>query len=61
MGRIYFFNQKGKTTVLKAGREFEVLAENRLEIEGDLVATPAFFDKAIYLRTDSHLYRIEEK
>lgn len=60
-GRIYFFNQKGKATILKSGREFAVLAENKLEIEGDLVATPAFVEKAIYLRTDSHLYRIEEK
>ncbi len=60
-GRIYFFNNKGKTTVLKAGREFTILSENRLEIEGDLAATPAFVGKTIYLRTDGHLYRIESK
>lgn len=29
-GRLYFFNQAGKTTVLAAGREFKVLAENQL-------------------------------
>jgi outer membrane protein assembly factor BamB len=29
-GRIYFFNQTGKTTVLAAGREFKLLAENHL-------------------------------
>ena len=29
-GRLYFFNQTGKTTVLAAGREFKVLAENQL-------------------------------
>jgi outer membrane protein assembly factor BamB len=60
-GRIYFFNQKGRTTVLKAGQEFEVLAENHLEVEGDLVATPAFAGKSIFLRTDGHLYRIEQQ
>jgi outer membrane protein assembly factor BamB len=31
-GRIYFFNQTGKTTVLAAGREFKVLAENQLGV-----------------------------
>lgn len=60
-GRLYFFNQKGKSTILKTGREFEILAENRLEIEGDLVATPAFVDHAIFLRTDTRLYRIENR
>jgi hypothetical protein len=55
-GRIYFFAFDGKATVVKAGRQFELLAENILE--GPLVATPALLNRSIFLRTDSHLYRI---
>jgi hypothetical protein len=58
-GRVYFFGQDGKTTVVKAGKQFEKLAENA--VEGPLVATPALVDRAIFLRTDSHLYRIGKK
>jgi outer membrane protein assembly factor BamB len=56
-GRVYFFAQDGKTTVVRAGRQFEKLAENQLQ--GMLVATPAIVDGAIYVRTDTHLYRIQ--
>lgn len=55
-GRVYFFGMNGKTTVVKAGKPFEKLAENRLE--GGVVATPAILDRTIFLRTDTHLYRI---
>jgi outer membrane protein assembly factor BamB len=55
-GRVYFFGQNGKTTVVKAGKQFEQLAENF--VEGPLVATPALLDRSIFLRTDSYLYRI---
>jgi hypothetical protein len=58
-GRVYFFAQDGKTTVIRADRRFEKLAENQLE--GRLVATPAIVDGAIFLRTDSHLYRIQDR
>jgi len=57
--RIYFFGKEGKTTVVAAGRTFQRLAENKLP--GTLIATPAMVDKAIYLRTDEALYRIEAK
>ncbi|MBI3853161.1 MAG: PQQ-like beta-propeller repeat protein [Verrucomicrobia bacterium] len=57
--RIYFFGMEGKCTVVKADKKFEKLAENQLE--GTVVATPAIVDQAIYLRTDSHLYRIGKK
>ena len=58
-GRLWFFGEDGKTTVLKPGRVFEQVAENRLE-EG-FMASPAIVGKAFYLRTRTHLYRIEEK
>ena len=57
--RLWFFSEDGKTTVLKPGRIFEQVAENRLE-EGFL-ASPAIAGKAFYLRTRTHMYRIEEK
>jgi len=56
-GRVYFFAQDGKTTVIRASRQFEKLAEN--QVQGAVVATPAVVDGAIYLRTDTHLYRIQ--
>jgi outer membrane protein assembly factor BamB len=55
-GRIYFFGKEGKTTVVKADRTFEKLAENQLD--GTVIATPAVVDGTIFLRTDTHLYRI---
>ena len=57
-GRIYFCNEKGKTAVIAAGREFKVLAENQLE--AGFMASPAVSGKALYLRTRAALYRLEE-
>jgi len=55
-GRVYFFRQDGTTIVAKGSRQFKRLSENRLE--GTLIATPALGEHALYLRTDTHLYRI---
>jgi len=56
-GRLYFFNEAGKTTVLAAGRQFKVLAENQLA--DGIMATPAVVGHAFFLRTKTGLYRIE--
>jgi outer membrane protein assembly factor BamB len=56
-GRIYCLDATGTTTVLAAGPKFEVLATNKLD--GRTQASPAIVDGAIFLRTDTHLYRIE--
>jgi outer membrane protein assembly factor BamB len=56
--RIYFFNEDGKTTVIEAGREFKVLGESLLD-EG-FMASPAVADGALFLRTRTHLYRIQQ-
>jgi outer membrane protein assembly factor BamB len=56
-GRLYFTNQQGKTTVLKPGRTFEVVATNILE--NGCMASPSVSGKALFLRTKTHLYRIE--
>lgn len=58
-GRLWFFSEDGRTTVLKPGRVFEQIAENRLD--DGFLASPAIAGKAFYLRTRTHLYRIEEK
>lgn len=58
-GRMYFFSQDGSTTVLKPGRKLEVLARNQLD--GSFMACPAADGKALYLRTKTHLYRVEER
>lgn len=55
--RVYCFAQDGKATVLRAGRKFEVLAKNTLA--SGFMASPAASDKALYLRTKTDLYRIE--
>ena len=57
-GRIYSCNESGKTSVIAAGREFKVLAENKLD--DGIMASPAVAGKALYLRTKTALYRIEE-
>jgi outer membrane protein assembly factor BamB len=44
--------------VLAAGREFKKLAEN--ELGNGFMASPAVFGKALFLRSRTQLYRIEE-
>ncbi len=57
-GRIYVFSEEGKAAVLAPGREFKLLAENKLD--GGFMASPAVSGKALFLRTKTHLYRVEE-
>ena len=57
-GRIYFQNEEGVTTVIAPGREFEQLARN--ELDGSTLASIAVVDGAFFVRTGTHLYRIEE-
>jgi outer membrane protein assembly factor BamB len=56
-GRLYFFNQQGTTTVIKPGRTCEVLATNTLA--SGFMASPAVAGKAFFLRTKTHLNRVE--
>ena len=56
-GRIYFCSQQGKTTVLRPGRTVEVLATNALD--SSFMSSPAVSGKALFLRSRTHLYRIE--
>jgi outer membrane protein assembly factor BamB len=55
-GKIYLTNEDGLTTVVKAGPQFEVLAENAL---GDYcLSSPAISDGQIFMRTAQNLYCI---
>lgn len=58
-GRIWLFDEEGKATVIKPGRAFELVAENKLD-EGCL-ASPAVSGKALFVRTRTHLYRLEAR
>jgi outer membrane protein assembly factor BamB len=58
-GRIYCFSERGETLVLRAGRKFEILARNPLD--SGFMASPAVSGKALFLRTRTHLYRIEDR
>jgi len=55
-GRIYFCNEDGETTVIKAADEFELVARNA--VQGHVRASPAVAGGAIYLRSFDHLYKI---
>lgn len=57
--RIYFFSEEGICTVVKPARAFETLATNPIGEGEQLMASPAVHDKAFYIRTARHLYRIE--
>jgi outer membrane protein assembly factor BamB len=54
--RILFFNEDGGATWVKPGKEFVILGENT--VPGRTLATPAFSKGAMYLRTDTSLYKI---
>jgi outer membrane protein assembly factor BamB len=57
-GKIYFFNEDGKTTVIAADRQFKKLSENQLD--SGFMAAPAVSGDALILRTKKALYRIEK-
>ncbi len=58
-GRIYFQNEKGKTTVIRPGRKFDRLATN--ELGERTLASYAAIDGALFIRSAKALYRIEDR
>jgi outer membrane protein assembly factor BamB len=59
-GHLYFASEQGNTYVLEPdAMEFKQVAANQLD-EG-CMASPAVDGKSLYLRTKTHLYRIEAK
>jgi outer membrane protein assembly factor BamB len=58
-GRLYFSAEQGVTTVLVAGREFRRVATNALE--GAILSSIAVANGAFFIRTDTHLYRVQSR
>ncbi len=58
-GRLYLFDNEGTTTVAEPGRVWKRLAVNKLD--DGCMATPAVAGKSLFVRTKTHLYRIEKK
>jgi len=56
-GRVYFFTRDGVCVVVKAGAEYEPLAENVLKVKGRVYGAAAV-EGAILLRTGSSLIRV---
>lgn len=56
-GRIYFLSEQGATVVIAPGTTFRAVAVNT--IEGSTLASMAVAEQSVYVRTDSHLYRIK--
>lgn len=57
-GKLYATSEDGVTSVVAAGRKFEVLAEN--DLEGYTLSSAAVSNGQIFMRTDTHLYCIGE-
>lgn len=55
--RVYYFNEEGETHVVRASKDFELLATNKLD--DGFMASPAVDGDDLILRTKTGLYRIE--
>jgi outer membrane protein assembly factor BamB len=55
-GNVWFFSSKGEVVALKAGRKYEVVAQNKMDT--GIWATPAVVRNSMILRTQNYLYRI---
>ncbi|MBM3803908.1 MAG: hypothetical protein FJW26_16520 [Acidimicrobiia bacterium] len=58
-GKVFTVSHEGKVTVLKPGKDWEILAVN--DLGEDCNATPAIADGRIYLRTQKALYCFGKK
>lgn len=57
-GKIYLFDEDGKSHVIEANpRQYQLVAENKLD--AGCMASPAVLENALIVRTKTHLYRIE--
>jgi len=55
-GRIYVLSEEGMTTVFAPGKQFKKIGTNRLD--GTTLASIAVSGGALFIRSDTHLYRI---
>ncbi len=57
-GLIYFQDEDGRGTVVRAGREFQPVRTN--DLEERTLASYAAGDRELYIRSAEHLYRIQQ-
>jgi outer membrane protein assembly factor BamB len=55
-GRIYFLSEDGRSTVIAPGKAFNLLGSSSLD--GEILASMAVSARSIFIRTDTHLYRL---
>ena len=55
-GRLYFLSEQGVATIVAPGPEFRPIGTARLD--GATLASIAVADRSLFIRTDTHLYRI---
>ena len=58
-GRIYLATEEGDVVVLRLGDKYDVLATNTLR-DQSFIASPIVLDGAMYLRSRTHLFRIDQ-
>lgn len=58
-GLLYFSNNDGTTYIVKAGRQFQLVATNHLNER--ITASPAIAGNDLIYRTDSHIYCITKR
>lgn len=58
-GKVYFFSQKGKAVVVRAGAEWEQMSTG--DFDEEIYATPAIAGNRMYVRTRHALYCFEAK
>jgi outer membrane protein assembly factor BamB len=59
-GRMYLATEEGDVVVASLGDSFEVLATNTLR-DQSFIASPVVVDESLYLRSRTHLFRIEDR
>ena len=55
-GRIYFLSEEGESVVIASGKQFNVISKNQLE--GQTLASMAVSSSSIFIRSQTHLYRL---
>ena len=60
-GKLYMANEVGIVTVLKLGKEYEVLARNSLGDDEVFMSSPVVAGDSLLLRTEDELFLIAER
>jgi hypothetical protein len=56
---LYFFNENGLGQVIEINRN-EGKIVSSIDLEETILCTPAISEKALYVRSDRHLWRLSE-